>query len=209
MGSADYAPASSRDTLLKWDDGEAAHYSYSITGVADAMLAVEFRAPAWAQSIRGLQVYVTEHPGIWPDPGPPDTTCAFAACIWEPLWGIYERPGELILAVNCGSGHPVNEWVEIDLPYLVGLEDLAGYPSGRFFGGVLWLKRFSPAVGIDDTAPVEQMSWFRRCGPWSNIEGANAMVRAVVTDDTGTAVAPTTWTRIKAMFAPEAGRVPN
>jgi len=189
-----------RDSTLLWDDGEAASYGNSIQPNYGAKLAVGFDAPSWAQSVIEVDLYVTSHGGDWPFPGPPDTTYAFTVCLWAADVAEPNKPGELVTWVEAGSGHPVDSWVHVSFPEPVGVVDTVAFPSGRFFVGVLWTSRFSPAVGVDFDAPLDGRTWFSDGETWGIVDDRDAMVRAVVSDVSGSAVESLSWGNIKALY---------
>jgi hypothetical protein len=179
-----------RDTVLVWDDGSVDDW---MTGTPWNMMAIRFQAPDWATHVTEIQFYV-RHSGS-------SGSSQFHARVWARTHMTSGSPGDpvsdpVLVSVSDSSWH----WVSVSLPAPVSIEDPLQFPDRWFYAGLEWLDYEETDVGLDLTEPCGGMTWyFMPPDAWIPIDG-DAMIRTVVSDDSGSAVHDRSWSRIKSLF---------
>jgi hypothetical protein len=197
--SAHGAQASRMDVELSWDDGSAED------GVAPTEvlgLGVGFYAPATALTLTGIRVY------MWDDgiPYPPDpqhpSTAPFT--VWAYRTG---TEGEPTLPANDGyvplpweTPCPEDTWIDIVFPEPIDLSDEAYFPGHKFHVGLEWDSQDTLAIGLDLDPPFSGETWYSDSSGWVPVDSADAMIRAVVRDTSGTPVELESWGRVKVQY---------
>ncbi len=182
---------SDTEAILQWDDGEC---DVGLGSSGAAALAVWFQAPAWANSVTGVHVFVA-------DDGLP-TTWPFVARMWEPAGDWPYTPGSQTgQSLDSGDSYQEDAWVELRFAEPVSIEDPAEFPDRVFFVGVEWLSAH-PLFGLDWDDPFVGASWLFDWTDWEPFMVGDVMIRAVVSDTTVTAVLDHSWGRIKASYLP-------
>ena len=182
---------SDTEAVLQWDDGEC---DVGLGSGGAAGLAVWFQAPAWANSVTGVHVFVA-------DDGQ-DTTWPFIARMWEPAGdGPYTPGAQIGQPLNSGDSYDEGSWVDLRFAEPVSIENPAEFPDRVFFVGVEWLFAH-PLFGLDWDDPFVGASWLFDWSEWEPFMVGDVMIRAVVSDTTVTAVMDRSWGRVKASYLP-------
>ncbi len=188
------ALASARtEEVLSWDDGEPDAYC----GTPDvAKASVWFQAPEWATSVAAVHVWfggewapictvwLYRASGEWPyEPGPPASD-------------------GFVLGVASGGN-----WTVIPFPAPVDITDAGLFPDRVFFVGIEFETQSAEALGVDTDEPVDLKSMVFNWSVWELYEAGDIMIRAVVSDSTGSAVDVLSWGVLKHTY--EGSRLPN
>jgi hypothetical protein len=161
-------------------------------------LAVIFEAPEGYPWLREIICYIANDQIQDPyDPNAPTTgPCTLAVWAPEDVEGVM-TPGSTVYAYVSPGGYPEDEWITFTLPEAVDLRVGGTFPDNVFFAGMKWVERSNPII-YEDWDPVEPGSTWRKCpDEWERCWEFSALIRAVVTDSTGTAVEHITWGRVK------------
>jgi hypothetical protein len=198
------------EQVLAWDDGGPVHamYPYPAEG---RKVAVMFHAPEGFIWLRTIRCYICNDQVVDPDnPWLPTT----GPCILS-VWGPQEVGGDLVpgpvpvYEFDSGEHYPEDMWDDFVLPEPGDLSDTAAFPEGVFFVGIQWLSIYDPILGYDWDPVVAGYSWETFSTDWVQSTEATAMIRAVVSDSSGTPAELESWGSIKAAFREQRTRVPN
>jgi hypothetical protein len=182
------------DSTLAWDDGERDTYllfSYSLVRSA----AVRFEAPEWA-------TYLTRAAAFVGGACTQDLPCPFGLSVLSGSGSWPYGPGEPAATANC-LADTVPDRIEVLFPEPVAIGDGVQFPDRVFFVDFVWSEAVlpSPTLGVDTDDPLDGQSWVRdRFGDWQLYYQGDIMLRATVSDTTGTAVELTTWGSIKSPY---------
>ena len=181
------------EEVLSWDDGGPDAYC-GTPDVAKAL--VWFQAPEWATSVRFVHVWfggewapictvwLYSASGEWPyDPGPPAND-------------------GFVLGVASGSN-----WTIIPFHDPVDITDAGLFPDRVFFVGIDFETQSAEALGVDTDDPVDLKSMVFNGSVWELYEEGDIMIRAVVSDSTGSAVEVLSWGALKQAYGES--RLPN
>lgn len=170
-----------KDTVLKWDDGDYGSTNNTVTGQRDMNCCVMFQAPVWANFVTEIHYYVMNDNITDPVNPQSPTTKAFTANIWRP--DSSERPGVLSdIAKDSGERYDEEAWLELKLDNPQNITDDTLFPDKKFFAGMTWEFRNNPIFGIDTDEPIDLMSYRHNWTAWVRSDGADYMIRAVVSD---------------------------
>ena len=179
------------EAVLSWDDGGPDAFCG-----ADRV-AVWFQAPEWATSVVAVHVWfggelspvctvwINAASGEWPYlPGP---------------------PGNDGLLVDQSPG---GTWTEFALPDPVDITNAGHFPNRVFFAGVEFeTQPPAYALGVDTDPPVDGKSFVCYWGDCDWYGLGDLMIRAVVSDSTGSAVEVLSWGSLKHVYG--GSRLPN
>ena len=196
-GAASQFQFARRETVLKWDDGVMDAPEDCHLGTFHDEVAVMFDLPEWATCITAVQAYLRCEYVV-------PAGCDLDLRVWAPgeLGG--DLPGQI---VGGYSNHVIHDttwsWVTLPLPFPIGIGDSHFHGERRAFVGFRWGTDSQMCLGLDMTPPCADAT--RLCNwhwgtPWGRVQDADAMVRAVVSDEYVNPVEPSTWTRVKAQF---------
>ena len=181
------------EAVLSWDDGEPDAYC----GYPEAIkVAVWFQAPEWATSVVAVHVWFG---GEW---SPPFTVWLLRASGEWP----YE-PGPPGSDGFASGPVPGGTWSLVSLPDPVDISNPAHFPDRVFFASIEWETQAPDGVGVDTDPPVDGKSLVSNGSGWEWYELGDLMIRAVVSDSTGTPVELQTWGGLKSRYG--RSRLPN
>ena len=181
------------EAVLSWDDGEPDAYC----GHPEAIkMAVWFQAPEWATSVVSVHVWFG---GEWS----PDCTVWLyrASGEWPYVPGPLASDGVVVGPAAGGA------WTAVPLAEPADITDAGHFPDRVFFAGLGLEVQASNAVGVDTDEPTDGKSLVWNWSEWEPYEAGDLMIRAVVSDSTGSAVEVLTWGVLKHVYG--ASRLPN
>ncbi len=182
------------EEVLSWDDGGPDAYC----GPPDvAKAAVWFQAPEWATSVVAVHVWfggeLSPHCTVW---------VRRASGDWPHELGPPASDG---FAVGPAAG---GDWTVIPLPDPVDITDAGHFPDRVFFVSIDFEEsQAADALGVDTDDPVDLKSLVFNWSVWELYEAGDIMIRAVVSDSTGSAVEVLSWGVLKHTY--EGSRLPN
>lgn len=183
-----YWVAVGKETALSWDDGDAASYDDQISGLQGIKYAVRFDAPAWANFVTGMEIFV----GIDSEQNPEDpmapSTRPFTAWIWYP--DVDLSPGA---SANQGYepfgdyGYPENALVRFYFANAIDITNDAEFPSKQFCAGIEIQHKNNPYLRYDTDLPHDGRSYrwnYTEWTPWGTDPGQerDLIIHAVVSD---------------------------
>ena len=182
------------EAVLSWDDGEPDTYC----GYPEAPIAVAvwFQAPEWATSLVAVHVWFG---GEWSPP------CSVWLLRASGEWP-YE-PGQPGSDGFASVPVPGGAWSVISLPEPVDITDPGHFPDRVFFTSIEWETQASDAVGVDTDDPIDGHSWVWNWTLWEPYLLGDIMIRAVVSDSTGTVAEAQSWGGLKSIY--RTSRLPN
>jgi hypothetical protein len=192
--------ARERDELvLAWDDGGYVNCGMCPAPMELREMAVMFEAPEGFTWLREIQCYVCNDQVADPyDPWAPTTgPCTLA------VWGPYEEakeqtPGPVPLyEFESAGGYPEDAWITFILPEAVDLSPGSVFPDGVFFVGMKWVDLLNPWLAVDWDPVVMGNTWRRCPSEWERCSEYSVLIRAVVSDSSGTPVQMESWGRVK------------
>jgi hypothetical protein len=199
------APATGRDRderVLAWDDGGPLH-AMAFIPVEGRQVAVMFQAPEGFTWLRRIRCYILNDNAVNPDDPTLPTTGPFIATVWRPS----EEGGYVVPAspphyeFDSGELYPEDMWDDFVPPEPVDLSDPAAFPGRVFFIGMQWLSIYDPVLSFDWDPLAVGNTWYRfPTTEWTQSTESTAMIRAVVSDESGTPVEIGSWGRIKAEY---------
>ena len=200
--AATAAAGGERDELvLAWDDGGPVHPMYPIPAEG-RKVAVMFQAPEGFTWLRAIRCFIFDDQVVDPDnPSLPTT----GPCILS-VWGPQDVGGNLVpgpipvYEFDSGEHYPEHMWDDFVLPAPVDLSDPVAFPEGVFFVGIQWSSIYNPILGYDWDPIVAGYTWETFSTDWIQSTEATAMIRAVVSDESGTLAEPESWGSIKAAY---------
>ena len=187
--------AAHAQTEMLWDDGTAEYYVTGETGQSEA---VRFVRPSGSAQLTSIKFFLGDDGIEDPDAPGASTIMDFLVRVWLP--GTSGPGVQYGSGWSAGAGATEGAWFEFALPTPIELSDSAGFTDGVFYVGMTWDARFNPRVGFDSDPPVHGATWEDDWGGFSQIESADAMIRAVVVDSTSSPVELTTWGSVKSSF---------
>ena len=193
------ALAGSRDEIvMQWDDGEAEGY---IARAAGTRVAAGFQAPSSTSRLTGVQIYICDDGVTNPyDPLAP-TTEPFELRFFRMAEPGVVEPGDLVgpayIPFPASWMYPEEYLLDIELPSPRDVGDPSLFPEGWFFVAVKWLHNANPRVGVDLDPPDHSFYWHGAWPTWEPLAGGDVVIRAVVSDSSGSAVIEAGWSAVK------------
>ena len=187
------------DVELFWDDGSAED-GFSLPDVTE--LAVGFCAPETALAVAGMRVYIVDD-GI-PDPPDPQHPSTVPFTAWVRRIGYDGEPG---FPASSGYMPTLSDslflddtWVDVVFPEPVDISDESYFPEHRFYVAFEFESQEHPIIGLDLDPPYSGETFYWDWSNWVQLDTANAMIRAVVRDTSGTPVELESWGRVKSEY---------
>ena len=199
------APAD--ESVLLWDEGVGwgppAAPDHYLTGQVGMMEAVHFEASVSSHFLVAIMLFTGEHPSGELVGSTGAATDSFRVHVWSPNGDSMPKPGaDAIPSFHVPGGYPALEWIRVDLPEPLCLDDVGLFPEGDFFVGIEWAVHNSPPIGLDFVGSVDYRTWrLPWYLPWEMLMSADLMLRAVVSDSLDTIVQPASWGTIKGSFS--------
>jgi len=178
------------EAVLSWDDGDPDAFCG-----ADRV-AVWFQAPGWATHVVAVHVWFG---------GESSPMCTVwlnrASGEWPYLPGPPANSGLHVDQVPGGT------WAVLPLPDPVDITNAGHFPDRVFFAGIEFETQSPDAVGVDTDPPVHGKSFVCYWGDCDWYGLGDLMIRAVVSDITGSAVEVLSWGAVKHAYGES--RLPN
>ena len=199
------------EQVLAWDDGGYVNCGMCPSPMELREMAVMFQTPEGFTWLREIQCYVCND--MVQDPNDPDapTTGPCTLAVWGPHESAREQtPGPApVYEFESAGGYPEDAWITFVLPEAVDLSAGSVFPDGAFFVGMKWVEVQDPVLAVDWDPVVMGNTWRKIPSEWERCTEYSALIRAVVSDSSGTAVRLQSWGRIKSDYIEPSRRVPN
>ena len=187
------------EQVLAWDDGGYVNCGMCPSPMDLREMAVMFQAPEGFTWLHAIRCYVCNDQVVNPDNPDLPTTMPCTLAVWRPQEAGGQPPPEShhVYAFRTGGGYPEDAWVTFILPVPVDLSEMSVFPDGVFFVGVKWEGHLNPPLAVD-WDPVEMGNTWRKVpSEWERCTEYSVLIRAMVSDSSGTPVELRSWGRIK------------
>jgi hypothetical protein len=182
-----------QEVELKHDDGHYDYFQHTVTSnYANQMIAVRFQAPTWANYVTKIKFYSANDQQD--NEIHPDQSSARPVILWvwrcsaDSLPGAKANNGMPLGGAGPYGGYPEDAWVTTELSNAVNITNNDLFPDRKFFVGLEWLWRGSPAIYEDHasaTNVINYASYFWNFSEWVLRRDADTMIRAFVSDVPG------------------------
>ena len=190
------------EQVLAWDDGGFVNCGMCPAPMDLREMAVRFEAPEGFDWLTEIQFYACNDNVVDPDDPEEPTTGPCTLAVWRPVEGGAEHPPACAPehAFELGGGYPEMAWITFILPEAVDLSAAAVYPDREFFVGMIWKNHMNPVLAVDWDPAIMGNTWRRIPSEWGCCTEYSVLIRAVVSDRSGSAVELESWGRVKATY---------
>ena len=190
------------EQVLAWDDGGLVNCGMCPAPMDLREMAVRFEAPEGFHWLREIQFYVCNDGVVNPDDPQSPTTGPCTLAVWRPSDAGCEAPpaSRPEHAFELGGGYPEDQLITFILPEAIDLSAEAVFPAGEFFVGMIWVNHVNPGLAVDWDPIVMGNTWRRIPSEWERCTEYGVLIRAVVSDSSGSPVELESWGRVKARY---------
>jgi len=190
------------EQVLAWDDGGFVNCGMCPAPMDLREMAVRFEAPEGFHWLREIRFYACNDGVINPGNPQAPTTGPCTLAVWRPSQAGAEYPpaARPEHAFELGGGYPEEQLIGFILPEPVDLSAEAVFPSGEFFVGMIWVNHMNPVLAVDWDPIVMGHTWRRIPSEWERCTEYSVLIRAVVSDNSGSLVELESWGRVKAKY---------
>ena len=190
------------EQVLAWDNGGFVNCGMCPSPMELREMAVMFQAPEGFTWLREIQCYVCNDQVMNPDDPWAPTTGPCTLAVWRPQEAGGQQPPDSapVYEFESAGGYPEDAWITFILPEPVDLSAGSVFPDSVFFVGMKWVDLWDPVLAVD-WDPVEMGNTWRKIpSEWERCTEYSVLIRAVVSDSSGTPVELRSWGRVKSEY---------